>query len=382
MSFKKGIFIFALIGLLLGITLDLLYRYENTYVFYYTLVTLFSYLYVLAYNDKNLVRLIGTSFIVALFLSTPLIGLTPNDSTSNSMHWLGFFAIFPLFVYIGHCFHYAFHHDNTWRVNYTTLFAAVWNTLILLFIAFIFAGIAHLLIMLAAYIFKTVGNFFLWDLFFNNIHFRLICGLTLFFMGLGIAQQNIEIIYSLRFLLLKMMYYLFPFLALISVIYFILFLAHSVSSQKDYIDPLMILLPITIFGIIFFNAYFQDGNTTEDTPNWLKISLRIYRVILFFLALMMSRTILQKTSLDMNALLCLLLAIALCFIYGATALLSEPREQHWIQIGNIATALFFIMALFLVNLPYIPVTYTLGATNPSVSQPANIQQPRQEPPFS
>ena len=88
MVFKKGIYIFSLIGLLLGIILDVMFRYENSTLFYYTMVTLFSYLYVLAYNEKNVLRLIGTSFIVALFLSFPFIGLDISSASSNSIYWI------------------------------------------------------------------------------------------------------------------------------------------------------------------------------------------------------------------------------------------------------------------------------------------------------
>jgi hypothetical protein len=365
---KKKIYIFVLIGLILGFTLDLMLRYKNSTVFYYSLVTLFSYLYVLAYNEKKVFRLIGTSFIAALFLSFPFIGLNLKYATSQSMHWVSFLVAFPVFVYIGHSFHYAFHHDNTWRVNYPTLFAAVWNTILLLFVASIFDGLAHLLIILAASIFKTVGNLYLWNLYFENMHFRLICGLTLFFVGLGIGQQNIEIIYNLRFLLLKMMYFLFPFLALISTLYLLLFIRHSLSTEADYIAPLTVLLPITILGIIFFNAYFQDGTTNNDTSCWLNISLKIYRVILFLLILMMVYKLHQNTSLDLNILVYLLMAILLGITYASTIVLSEPKEKNWIRLGNIFTALFFILAIFLINLPYMHINYTLESNKLSPTQ--------------
>lgn len=381
MIFKKGIYIFALIGLFLGETIDLLIRYKNTTLFYYAFVSLFCYLYVLAYNEKNVFRLIGTSLLIALFLSVPFIGLHIDDSSQYDMHRLTFFFIFPVMVYIGHAFHYAYHHDNTWKTHYSTLFAAVWNTILLLFVALFFTFIAYLLIMLAAYIFKTVNNLYLWNLFLNNAHFRLICDLTLFFMGIGIGQQNIEIIYSLRLLLLKMMYYLFPFLALITTLYFFLYLGHSFSAEKDYREPLMILFPLITLGIIFFNAYFQDGNTNTETPAWLKISLRIYRVVLFFLTVMMTYKMLRENFLDINTLIYLSLAILFSYTYAITAVLSEPLEHKWVKIGNVSAALFFITALFLVNLPYIPVHYTLGAgkhppsqflTTPQVGQPGLV----------
>lgn len=52
MSSKKGIYLFTLIGLLLGLALDGLIREEITKVFDYALISLFALLYVLAYNEK------------------------------------------------------------------------------------------------------------------------------------------------------------------------------------------------------------------------------------------------------------------------------------------------------------------------------------------
>lgn len=379
MAFKKSICLFAMIGLLLGFIIDVWGRYQNLALFSPAFVSIFSFLYALAYDEKNVFRLIGSSFIVALFLSLPLLGLNFNSPTFNDLHFISFLVLFPLFVYIGHCFHYAYHHDNTWRIDYNTLFAAVWNTILLLFVASIFAFLGHMLIMLAAFIFKTVGNLYLWDLFWINPHFRFIMSVTLFFIGLGVGQQNIEIIYSMRFLLLKMMYFLIPFLAAISTLYFILYLGHLSSAEKEYINSLTVLLPLTLLGIIFFNAYFQDGTTYKDVPPWLRISLRVYRVILFILILMMSYKIVHEISLDINGLIYLFMVVLFGFTYAITALISEPMEQKWIRIGNVSTALFFIIALFLVNLPYAPVKFSIGTDKPSVTQLPNTVGTNQVP---
>ncbi len=106
MVFKKDIYLFALLGLVLGIIVDQLIRHQSIELFYYALISLFCYLYVLSYDEKNRVRLIGSSFVVALFLSFPFLGITIFHSIPTSIRWLTFLAAFPLFVYIGHCFHH------------------------------------------------------------------------------------------------------------------------------------------------------------------------------------------------------------------------------------------------------------------------------------
>ena len=369
MTFKKSIFLFALIGLLLGYVLDYWITYQHSILFYPVFISAFCYLYVLAYNGENVLRLIGTSFIAALVLSIPLIGINLNDFHEIDFRLISFLIAYPVFIYIGHCFHYAYHHDNSLELNYSTLFAAVWNTILILLVAMIFAFLSNMLLMLAAFIFKTVGNYYLWNIFIVDTHFRLILNTTLFFIGVGVAQQNIEIIYSIRFLVLKMMYFLFPLLALISIIYFILYLINSFSVVPEVVDPVLVLLPLIILGIIFFNAYFQDGTTDQDIPAWLKIFLRVYRVILFILVLMLSYKLLQKTPLSFNCLIYLFMAVLLSFIYAVTALFSEEKEDEWITTGNVGVALLFMAVLFFSNLPYIPVQYTTNQYTAKANQP-------------
>ncbi|HFD2432579.1 TPA: hypothetical protein ACF2TC_000990, partial [Legionella pneumophila] len=137
----------------------------------------------------------------------------------------------------------------------------------------------------------------------------------------------------------------------------------SFSSSQEHINPLIVLIPLTTAGIIFFNAYFQDGTIKSDYPSWLKLSLRVYRVILFLLALMMTYKILSNFSLDTNAFIYLLVAVLFSFTYAITAFLNENQEKQWIYMGNIGTAIFFIVTLFLCNLPYIPVEFTIGGGN-------------------
>ena len=361
MPSKKGIYLFTLIGLLLGFALDGLIRNEITKVFDYALIGLFALIYALAFNEKNCFRLIASSFIIALFLSLPLLPLEASVPSRHLEHWLTFLCAFPLFVYMVHSFHYAYHHDNTSRISYNSLFAAVWNTIHLIFVAGLFSTLANLLILLGAFIFKTVGSDFLWDLYSNNIHFQLISHTTLFFIGLGIGQQNIKIIYNLRFLLLRMMYYLFPFLALISMVYFILYLSHAAGGGEEYVNPLIILIPLTALGIIFFNAYFQDGSVESGAPSWLKLLLRVYRVILFLLVVMMTHKIFQSYSEDVNVLICIITGILFSLTYAITAWFPETMEQKWVRIGNISSALYFIAVLFLFNLPYMPIVFQVGA---------------------
>ena len=358
MHTKQGIYIFTLMGLLLSLLLDCMMRYEVKTAFYYMLPLLFSLFYALSYNEKHSIRLIKSSFITAALFSLPLLAFHFSFELDKS-HLVTFLLAFPMFAYVGHAFHYAYHHDNRWRVRYESLFSAVWNTIPLLVLAGLFTGLAQALLYLAAYMFKTVGNTFLWSLLFENYHGRLISNVTLFFAGLAIGNQNISIIHSLRFLLLRIMYYLFPVLAFISIIYFGLCLSHFVTHHTVLIN-LEMLMPLNILGIIFFNAYFQDGRVDSGAPTWLTYVLKIYRVILLIQVLTMTWHIFKSFSFDSNVLIYLLVAVFYALTYAISACVPKQRETQWIQKGNTSTALFFILSLFLLNLPYAPVIMNVG----------------------
>lgn len=361
MTYRKGLSIFILLGLVQGVILDRLVHVQSTILVYYAGSILFTLLYALSYNEKNSGRLVISTLLVTLFLCFPILPLRFEElDKTNALHLLNFLFAFPVFAYIAHSFHYAYHQDNTWKVSYSSLFAAVWNTIPLLFVASVFSSLANALILLAASIFKTVNSTLLWNLYFENIHFRLISNVALFFIGLGVGQQNKTIIYNLRLLLLRIMYYLFPFLALITSVYFILYLVHSFSQQAEYIEPLMILMPLTILGVLFFNSYFQDGKLDLDYPHWLTNCLKIYRVILFLLTIIMVFKTVYLFSVEINSFVYLVSVLLLTFYYAMTSFMTADLERKWIKIGNVSTALFFLLALFLLNIPYFPLEYTFG----------------------
>ncbi len=358
MQTKQSTYIFTLMGLLLGLLLDCMMRYEIKTAFYYMTPLLTCLFYAVTYNEKHSLRLIITSLSLAVFCSLPLFAfhfeLEPNEK-----HLATFLIAFPMFAYVTHAFHYAYHRDRTWRLSYTHLFEGVWNIIPLLIFAGLFTGLAQTLIYLGAYMFKTVGNTFLWSLFFQHYHGRLISNTTLFFIGLAIGKQNISVIYNLRFLLLRVMYYLFPVLALISVIYFGICLSHLIKHHKLLTD-LYLLIPLNTLGIIFFNAYFQDGSSDTSPSIWLRYAFKAYRVILLLQTLAMSWHIFYTNSFDMNLLIYLLTAVFFALTYAFTAFIPKSYEATWIQRGNIGTALFFIVTLFLFNLPYVPLVMTVG----------------------
>lgn len=359
MTNKIGMYVFTLLGLFLGVILDYFVRSHTPTPFYPALLSLFCFLYALSYNDQHPLRLIGTSFITALFLALPIFHVEFDKMPTDPKHLLSFAFCYPLFIYIAHCFHYAIHRDNTWQVKYHSLFEGVWNTIPALFVATVFAFLAKLLIVLGALVFKSVGFSFLWDVYFNNHHLRFVLSMTLFFMGLGISQQNAHIIYNLRFLLLRMMYFLFPVLAFITILYCILLTLSSLTGGAA-IDPLLVLIPLSFLGIVFFNATYQDGTVEDFRSSKLGFFFRIYRVFLLITVTMMLYRLYRDFAIESNFLLILLAAFFYALAYAISAWVSAEDENTLIQKGNIATALFLLLTLFLMNLPYVPIEFTVG----------------------
>lgn len=357
---NKGIYSLGLLGLMFGFSLDVLWRHQVAEVYPYTLLTLFALLFGLAYNHQQSLRLIFTSFLVAAFLTLPVLPLSPYADGLATEQVFSMLLLYPVFCYIGHSFHYAYHHGNSFKLNYSKLYAAVWNSIPLLMIASVFLCLSHLLVILTALIFKTANLNFLYDLYFHNVHFLIVFNGAMFFIGLGIGQQSLKMVYNLTHLLARMMYYLYPFLAFISILYVLLYWINTSTSGKQYIDPLFILPPLIILGIIFFNGYFQDGKHLAQYSKTLNRVLKVYRVVLFVLTSMLTYHIFKVMSLPLNGLLFLSVLVLYAVAYAVTACMSKDHENEMIRRLNIAIALFFLVAFFTFNNPAKPVNLVIG----------------------
>jgi len=295
-------------------------------------------------------------------VSLPLIPLSEplwNNASKLKLSLETFLSAFPLFIYVAHAFHYAYHRDNTWRINYATLFSAVWDSFVLLTVAGIFAGIATLLVALAATLFKTVGSDWLWSVF-HHFKIKILIYSTLFFIGLYIAQQNQKTIHNLRFLLLRMMRFLFPLLAIITTIYFFLYLAMLAGLINGESSPSIgTLAALIIPGIIFFNASFQTGEEDIKSKIWALFFL-CYQVVLLALCLRFDYLIVSTNSIHINTSLYLFILLLYCLSYAIGAFMVPANQQNFIKKANISIALFFLLAMLILNNPFRPSTIQLG----------------------
>lgn len=361
MKLSKGLFIFAGIGLALGVTIDQIVHHDDLRVVHYTFPTLIAYLYALAYNGEHSIRLIFTSTITAFLLSFPLAPFLFGEEPEHFNHVICFVLIYPLFIFIGHCFHYAYHHDSTYKVSYKSLFTAVWNTFPHIFLAALFVGLGQLILGFGALVFKTAGSMFLWDLCFNNLHFRIITNIIFFFVGMNICYQNIGVVYNLRILIIRAMFYLFPFVALISISYFFFIFSNYITFKHQIVQNLNVLIPLVVLGITFFNAYLQDADDKNATPQTYNNFIKLYRVVFFALTIMLAHASSTEYDFDINVLVYLICVVFLGFVYFITIFFPIELEYKYIKLGNVSTAIFFMLALLILNFPYHPLIYTLNS---------------------
>lgn len=353
--------IFLILGLFTGIFVNMLRFFDISNPFYYCTTLIFLLSYGFCYNEKKNLRLLLSSVLVAIVLASPLISLTSwtlhttAKSFYESERMLTFLISFPVLVYVGHSFHYAYHHDNTLHWRYATLFSAVWNSFVLLITAILFLGIAKLLIILAALLFKTVGNDILWNAYFKNAYIYTSIDWMLFFIGLGIAQQNYQIIHNLRFLLLRMMHFLLPLLAIISITYLLLYLvAFFQSGSPDWLSIEILLTTLMILGVVFFNADFQTGEEDSSWSSRLTVVINCYRWALLCISLLLVYRVLIKYTPPVNMMIYLLIGVLYCLLYSFTVFLSKEKQKNWITSGNQCIALFFLAIMLILNHPTLP----------------------------
>lgn len=348
-----------LTGLAVALFSGLLLIYQITSLVYSVFPLLIGLLFVLSYNGRDNLRLLCSSVFIALVLSVPLIGIdtwTPQQ--------LDFLFLYPWLLYFVHCFHYAYHHNgDTWTLSYNALFEAGWNTLLVLLVGVFFVYALATMIFGASLLFSSMGSPQLYKLFMGTAYFPGFLGIFSFFIGLGIGQNNIKLLNPLRFTVVNIMYYFMPILVVTSLIYFILFLAHVSESSDAILGSFFVLV---VISILFLQAYYQDGRE-DNRPTWLNVVLRVHKVLILIMTLLFSYDALNNNYLNINQLILVTVLLFLGWMYAYGAVLSEEKAQQSLEDGNKYMALTFITLLYLANLPYLPVNFTVNKTKPALS---------------
>jgi len=314
----------------------------------------FAFLFALAYDEKSTPRLLLSSLIAASITAIPV--LTGNYSAqgfANSLEYA--FLSLPFFAYMMHCFHYAYHKQGNFQFNYNYLFEAVWSTVPQLFIACIFTNLMYGLLIFSSFAFESLGSHFLKEVYFNNFDLVFISNSCFFFLGLGIAKINHKVTYNLRFVLLKMMDLLFPVLAVVTIIYSVMFITMNASHllSFDALKGFPVLVTISVLGIFFFNAHFQDGEGAVS-GTLLRNFYRVYRFFLLFATSFCGLNLLIQfhAILPYIGIVYLLMLISYGVIYAASSVLTKSRETTLVTQGNIIIAIVYMAFTLLFYNPF------------------------------
>ena len=364
---SKGVplvlYIFSLTGLIVVAFAEILYLGHLTNFIYSAFPLLFSLLFLLAYDGQNSLRLLGSSFVIALILCIPLIGI---DTWTD--HQREFVLIYPLLAYLVHCFHYTWHRNgHNWDFNYATLFEAAWNTIVILLFGVIFDFAINCLVYIAAVSFNKMGSTYFYTLNMN-LHFVSSLGILCFFIGAGIAQKHIPAFNQLRFTAVTCMYYFLPILILTTIVYLFLFLLKLYKNPAE--NPslfISVFFELIVISIIFLNAYYQDGSKVKNRMGWLNAFLRFYKVLLLMMILIINYYAFTRISLDINQIIILTITLFLGWVYAQSAFLSETKAQRQLEYANKSLAIVFVVALFMANLPYLSPDFILNKDSPNAT---------------
>lgn len=381
---------YTIIGLLTGVYLDWVFDIQLVYPAFKLIPLLSALLFGLSYNGHHGWRLLTYSILGALFLCWPLFLSVPDflsshpnppaqslgevaEKVQGALHLLSYLIGFPLVFYVVHAFFYAMYREQKLFPSYQQLFLAVWNTVPLVSTAILFLLLAQGLIYLTALIFQSTGSEQPWHFLVQNHHFQLISTAMLFFIGIGIARQNESLINQLRQLVLSIFYYLLPFLSLIILLYLVLFLifGHSPSG----IMPTLIIL-----GIVFYNAYFQDGSNERPYPLLIGLLIRAALVVMAILAYIYTKHLLlyiiPPSLFPLNIGLYIAVVVGYAFVYATAALFPTHMEIAIIKKANIGIAVFFVFLMQCANNPWKPIgNYDLRKILPYSTQSISALYP-------
>lgn len=353
------LYLYSFVGLIVAAFAEILYLGQIGDFVYSAFPLVFSILFLLSYNGFNTLQLFISSFILSFILCIPLIGI---DTWTD--HQVEFVILFPFLVFMAHCFHYAYHRNHTLRMDYSILFEAAWNGLMILLFGVIFDFAINAFIIFLVWVIAKSASSHLYSFIVEGVAVPSFLGILFMFIGMGITHKHILSFNRLRFTLISCMYYFLPILLLGNITYFICFFNNPGEHPDVNISHLFELI---ILSLIFMNAYYQDGDRENQRLAWLDSVLRVYKVLLLAMLLTVSYYAYSYMSLNTNQLILLTLMLFSGWIYAQSAFLSDQRAQEEIEYSNKCIVFVFIIAIYLVNLPYLSVHFTLNKNSSSAS---------------
>lgn len=367
---SSNLMVYILIALLSSLlTGGLLAHFYMTPVAY-NLIICFTGFYTLACNGVSYIRLAGSSLLLALLMSLPFVVFDKTIITGFT-DWV---LLMPFVFYVLQTFHGAMHAKSGFNIQYSDLFYAGWNTMIVVLIAVLFALFVNGLLLLLTFMLESSGiKTYLvtespWYLAFSKMGLLVI--------GVGIIRQHLHVVYATRILALALARIIYPIIILFSIIALIIY---ALADRHDQV-LMSCLLAFFVLGLLFFNAVFQDGKALPAYPQSISPIVQVYPIILAFLGVILFFQSMEYLYTVKNTGLLASLILLYGAGYAVSCFLQEEKAIAWIKGTNVGLAIYFVIIALIGNsafythaFPPAPVPSPALLSNPVSSDNMDIQ---------
>ncbi len=193
---------------------------------------------------------------------------------------------------------YIHYQKNDTTLSYSTLFRAVWDSIIKLTISFIFILMCWPMLLLCDQLFKLIHITFIHTLI-DQKWFDIAVSSIFAATGLYIASYSEITIDNIRAGLVMMCRYLLIPLAIISIL-FIVFSAINVAQEHTLPTSDWAFLTTAFLSALFLNGVYQDGTTPIPYPRVLFWIFRIFLVLTPIFTLIALHTLYFYASNNIN----------------------------------------------------------------------------------
>lgn len=311
------------------------FPYALTHLLFYVWISFYSVMVLLAYpTAQSLKRLI-------------FIALIPSFIASLPFYWQGYNTASQFFLLIFSAYALnAFHINyeaNGFTISYPSLFYAVWDSFIKLFIALFFTLFCWIILHLCASLFNFIQMKLISQLIEKN-WFSVWASALFVSVGLYIATHTDHVVRNIRIMLFSICKYLLVPLAIISIL-FVAALLMVVSQHHFTFKSESLFSSIAFLSVLFLNGVYQDGFTEKPYP---AILLWICRIFIWITPLFAGLALYTVYFREFNTdnLPCFL-NISLLFVYTITyamiAMLPQKRWFKGIERANIVLAVLLIL---------------------------------------
>lgn len=344
--------------------------YKPSFLLFYYWIGFYGMMFLLAYpNTNSLKRLLLITLIPSFLASLPFYW---GGYTAGSQFFLMLFSAYAI-----NAFHINYQ-TNGFHYTYPTLFYAVWDTFVKLFITLFFSVFCWIVLFLCAALFDFINiNFF--TKLIAKVWF--VCWITSLFisMGLYIATQTEHVVRNIRIVLLLTCKYLFVALAIIGIV-FVISLLIQFSQQHIKFTSQYLFSTIGFLSVLFLNGVYQDGLVEKPYPTILLWTCRAFIVLtpIFTLLALYATYFHSYNNISTNGwnsdnfpfIFNVLLLFLYNTLYAIIALFPQKRWFKPIERANLLLAILLIVVTIMTTHPWFiqqfpkPNAHTTAPTIP------------------